>query len=83
MLSHKIVVRQVSSLSFFATSLVIALTTQPSLAFSVNPLQSENWYNDESGILANESRGTMAPNSSDAQSPIPDGTVSICYRSCL
>lgn len=87
MLSHKIVLRQRYSLSFFATSLVIALTTQPSLAFSVNPLQpvggTQNWHNnDESGILANQSTDTMTPNTPADQSLIPSGTVSICRMGC-
>ena len=83
MLSHKIVLRQRYSLSFFATSLAIALTTQPSLAFSVNPLRpvsgTQNWHKDENGTLANQSTGTMAPNSSAAQSLIRSRTVSSCH----
>ena len=88
MLSHKIVLRQRYSLSFFATSLAIALTTQPSLAFSVNPLQSvggtQNLHNDENGTLANQSTSTMAPNTPAAQSLIRSGTVSLCMpRACI
>lgn len=77
MLSHKRVLRQRYFLGFFATTLVIGLTTQPSLAFSVNPLRpvgvTQNWDNDES----------MTPKSTTVHSPIQDGTVSFCGRSCI
>lgn len=86
MLSHKIVLRQISSLSFFATSLVIVLTTQPSLAFSVNPLLpvsgTQNWHTDENDTLTNQSTDTMTPNTSADQSVIRGGgTTSFCRPS--
>ena len=57
--------RQKYSLSFFATTLLIALTTESSLAFSINPVPfltvgaTEEWDLDESYNLANpQRRGT-------------------------
>jgi hypothetical protein len=52
MLAHETVLRQRYSLSFLTTTLLIALTTQPSLAFSINPLgpsgATDNWVPSQS-----------------------------------
>jgi len=56
MLSLKTLLRQRYSLSCFTTTVLIALTTQSSLAFSITPPRSGN--NEASYTLANQSRGT-------------------------
>ena len=62
MSSPDIILRQRYSLSFFTTTLLIALTTQSSLAFSINPVGPkgaiEIWDPDESYILPNQKKGT-------------------------
>jgi hypothetical protein len=56
MLLLKILLRQRYSLSCFTTTLLIALTTQSSLAFSITPPQYGK--TEESYTLANQTRGT-------------------------
>jgi hypothetical protein len=61
MLSFEILLRQKYSLSFLTTTLLITLTTQSSLAFSINPLRSvtpiENWDTEERYTLPDHSKG--------------------------
>jgi len=61
MSSPKMFLRQRYSLSFLVTTLLIALTTQSSLAFSINPLgplgATQDWDPDESYTLADGRTG--------------------------
>lgn len=58
----EIVLRQRYSLTFFSTTLLIALTTQSSLAFNIKPLgplgATENWVPVQSYNLPDHRRGT-------------------------
>ena len=79
MLSLKILLRQKYFLSCFTTTLLIALTTQSSLAFSINPLGPvgaiENWDPDESYTLADGRRGTTTLNPTTVRSITRGGTA--------
>jgi hypothetical protein len=78
MLAHETVLRQRYSLSFLTTTLLIALTTQSSLAFSINPLRpvgaTQNWDPDESYTLTNERTGMTRLNPTAVQSITLGGT---------
>ena len=81
MLSSEAVLRQRYSLSFLATTLLIALTTQSSLAFSINPLgplgATQNWDPDESYTLTDGRTGITRLNPTAAQSLTRGGTTSL------
>lgn len=80
MLAHERVLRQRYSLSFLTTTLLIALTTQSSLAFSISPLGSigatQNWDPDESYTLTNQRTGITRLNPTTVQSLTRGGTTS-------
>lgn len=73
MLSLKIILRQRYSLSCFTTTLLIALTTQSSLAFSITPPRYGN--TEESYTLANQSRGTTRLSPTSLTSITRGGTI--------
>jgi len=79
MLSPKILLRQKCFLSFFATTLLISLTTQSSLAFSINPLgpvgATQIWDPDESYTLANQSTGITRLSPTAVRSITRGGTI--------
>jgi hypothetical protein len=79
MLSNETVLRQRYSLSFLTTTLLIALTTQSSLAFSINPLgpvgATQNWDPDESYNLTDQRTGITRLNPTAVQSLTRGGTV--------
>jgi hypothetical protein len=60
MLAHETVLRQKYSFSFFTTTLLIALTTESSLAFSINTVRtdiSENWNTEQTYTLGDQRTG--------------------------
>ncbi|MEG4293255.1 PEP-CTERM sorting domain-containing protein [Microcoleus sp. C2C3] len=81
MLAHETVLRQRYSLSFLTTTLLIALTTQSSLAFSINPLgpvgATQNWDPDESYTLTNQRTGITRLNPTAVLSLTQGGTSSL------
>jgi len=78
MVSIEILLRPKYLLSFFTTTLLMALTSQPSLAFSITPLPplgATNWDPDESYTLANGRRGTTTLNPTVVRNLTRGGTT--------
>jgi hypothetical protein len=73
MLSLKIILRQRYSLSFLTTTLLIALTTQSSLAFSITP--PLYGAKEESYTLANQSKGVTRLSPINLTSITRGGTI--------
>jgi hypothetical protein len=78
MLSPQTLLRQRYSLSFLTTTLLIALTAESSLAFSINTLKSVTpglWDTEESYTLGDQSRGTTRLSPTDVISITRGGTI--------
>jgi len=79
MLSPEILLRQKCSWSFFATTLLISLTTQSSLAFSINPSGSvgaiRTWLPAQSYTLEPQGTGTTILSPFTVRSITRGGTI--------